>query len=482
MTHLIGSDALPAVVRALPDATMLLLESEEVHLVNERVTELFGYSEAELVGRPFEVLVAAPDRPRAKMTVAAGRGAGALLGVRKDGTQIEVKFCVNAVELPITEGRASVVVLRPEKAEAEAARVLARAPDAILVVHRDGRILLVNDRVEALFGYHSDELLGRPVEALVPDRYVAQHAAAREEYFRFPHVRPMHAPNGVVSARRKDGTEFSVDIMLSPVLTESGLLAIAIVRDASDRRVLEEGRVRLARAEEALRLRDEFVSLVAHELRTPLTAVRLQLDALVRACTCESAAVGPDAAAGLRKVDRALRRTEGVVDELVDVSRIIGEGLELDREEVDLCDVARDEVDRALAQPRSAKCRFEALAKEPVVGWWDRRRVQQLVHHLLSNAIKYGSDKPVVVTVDRAGDDAILSMHDEGIGVAPEARSRLFNRFARFESSRHYGGLGLGLWIIKEIVEAHSGQITVRSSGAGATFRVVLPMSARKIA
>ena len=183
-------------------------------------------------------------------------------------------------------------------------------------------------------------------------------------------------------------------------------------------------------------------------------------------------------ASGLRRISSALGRTERLVDDLLDVSQVIDEGVGLELEDVNLGNVVRDEVHRALAQTAGVDCHLSVSATEPIVGRWDRRRHRQLVVHLLSNAIKYGGDKPIVVTVDRAGEDAVLTIHDEGIGVAPEARAKLFDRFARFGSSRHYGGLGLGLWIVKEIVEAHRGQVAVWSDGPGATFRVVLPTGA----
>ena len=475
MAPLEAREALPAVLRAIPDATMLIAEPDEIQLVNGRLAQLVGYSEAELMGQPFHDLVAARDRSRLKTALASGRGTGEFLARRKDGTELELRFCLNAVNTGAIGRRAFVLVLRPKEPAPYEARLLAGAPDALVVVHQDGRIVLINDRVKALFGYEPGELLGLPVEALLPGEKAVGHVASRTEYFRDPHVRPMHAPNRDFLGRKKDGTVFPVDIMLSPVSTDGGVVAIAAVRDATDRKALEDAELRLARAEEAVKLRDEFVSLVAHELRTPLTALRLQVDRLRR--DASRAGVGAEFIAALLGIGAALGRTEFVVDELVDASRIVADGMTLKRQPVDLREIVQSECDRIRKPSGSADLDLTITSADPMVGMWDRSRLRQLVRHLLSNAVKYGKAKPIGVVLERNGEDAILTVRDEGIGVAPDDRAKLFDRFARFASSRHYGGLGLGLWFVREVVEAHGGRVAVSSDGAGAVFRVALPLA-----
>lgn len=149
----------------------------------------------------------------------------------------------------------------------------------------------------------------------------------------------------------------------------------------------------------------------------------------------------------------------------------------LEREPLDVCELVNVEVDRARERLQRAGCAVSVSLSGPVVGQWDRARLQQVFARMLSNAAKYGAGKPIEVAVLGTADEAIVTVHDEGLGVTPENEGRLFERLSRFESSRHYGGLGLGLWIVREVVEAHGGHVEiVRDGRPGATFRVHLPL------
>ena len=160
--------------------------------------------------------------------------------------------------------------------------LLDAAPDAMVITDREGRIVLVNARVESLFGYRRDELLGRGVEVLMPERFHASHPEHRLRYFDEPHPRAMGVGGLGLTARRKDGTEFAVEISLSPLETTDGVVAITAIRDISERRVAEEQAARLIKAQESVRLRDEFLAVAAHELKTPLAALKLQVDGIGR--------------------------------------------------------------------------------------------------------------------------------------------------------------------------------------------------------
>lgn len=283
-THRAVREALHSVLEALPDAAILVDESSIIRLANGRAAQLFGFAAEKLRGRHLDVLIDERDRSRALAALAYGGGNEQLRGIRKDGTQIAMRVCFNAMEPSGDVGaRVVVVVARPAVADHIHAKLLEGAPDAIVVVTSDDHIMLVNDRVDSLFGYGPEELLGRHVEVLVPERFTERHAAQLRGYVADPHVRPMHAFGRDVFGRRKDGTEFPADIWLSPVATQAGIVFIAAVRDASYRAETEKTHLRLVRTEEALRFRDEFVVLVAHELKTPLTAVRLRMDRFGRA-------------------------------------------------------------------------------------------------------------------------------------------------------------------------------------------------------
>lgn len=463
-----------ATLEALPEPTMLVCAAARIGVLNHRAEDLFGYPSDELVGRSFAELVIPEDRERAAAALGTRRGVVELHCMRKDGSEIQVQMSIGAVDPPVAVPGSSVVVLRPGLALTQAlVRLLSTAPDAIVVVRRDGRIVLTNDRVEALFGYRAEELLGRPVELLVPTRFAQRHVDLRQAYFRDPKVVLAHSRSGDLIGRRKDGSEFPADIMLSPVNAEVGTLVIASVRDATDRKNAERARLMAARAEEALRLRDEFVSLAAHELRTPLQPLRLAVDRIVRDSARERASVDSQVALQL---DEALRRLEDTVAELLETAGILAGGLALTREPVELGELVREEVERARRQADAAKAPIHVSAAEPLHGVWDRKGIRQVVMELLSNAIKFDGGAPIEVTLERQGEMAVLTLRDRGIGVAPENREKLFERFARFESSRHYAGLGIGLWLAKQVVEGHGGRIDVKADGGGAMFRVALPL------
>ncbi len=234
-----------------------------------------------------------------------------------------------------------------------------------------------------------------------------------------------------------------------------------------------------AQLQEAVRTRDEFLSIASHELKTPLTSLNLQIDQLRRLFRDER--FDPSAPALLEAAKRQAVRLNDLVEQLLDVSRIATQRFALQVDVVDLGEIAHDVCDRFRPQAEAARSSLDVEADGPVRGRWDRFRIEQVLSNLLSNAIKYGRGKPISVRVTRADDMARVAVHDEGIGIAHGDMSRIFGRFERAVSSRHYGGMGLGLYIAHEIVEAHSGCILVQSEpGRGSTFTVLLPLDAAR--
>jgi PAS domain S-box-containing protein len=233
-------------------------------------------------------------------------------------------------------------------------------------------------------------------------------------------------------------------------------------------------------AQNAVRLRDEFLGIASHELKTPLTPLTLKLQALQRQAV-ESMVSGTPLEPGrfndsLDVALRQVRKLTDLVDNLLDVARISAGRLRLDLEEVDLSSVAAELLSRFAPSAEKLGCELELHAPEPVFGRWDRLRVEQVVTNLLSNALKYGPGRPVVVRVEEDGERARLTVKDHGIGIAEEDLGRIFERFERAVSDRHYGGLGLGLYITRQIVEAFGGTVRVSSSpGEGSTFTLELP-------
>jgi signal transduction histidine kinase len=221
-------------------------------------------------------------------------------------------------------------------------------------------------------------------------------------------------------------------------------------------------------------MRDEFLSVASHELRTPLTAMQLRLDSLARNLR---EGKGPERLEqGLAHAARQGERLAQLVGRLLDVSRLTTGRLELSLESFDLAEAARDVVARMSEQASRAGCTVELEASASMPGRWDRLRIEQVMTNLLSNAVKYGQGKPVHMKIDGDSDWAHISVADEGIGVSPDAVDRIFYRFERAAPMRHYGGLGLGLYVVAQIIDAHRGRIHVESQpGQGATFVVELP-------
>ncbi|MBZ4331206.1 ATP-binding protein [Corallococcus sp. AS-1-12] len=232
-----------------------------------------------------------------------------------------------------------------------------------------------------------------------------------------------------------------------------------------------------ARAEnlaEALRARDDFLSVAAHELRTPLAAFQLHLELVERGLGRDAP---PKAVERLRHARSFIRRLAMLVDVLMDVSQITSGRLKLTRTDVDLGDLLVEVTRFAEEEARRDGTPLTVDVKGPVTGTFDPSRISQVVHNLVANALKFGRGRPVDVSLQPDGEVVRLSVVDHGIGIKPEDRERIFERFERAVSTHHYGGLGLGLWVSRQVVEAHQGRIDVEDTpGGGTTFRVTLPL------
>jgi signal transduction histidine kinase len=229
----------------------------------------------------------------------------------------------------------------------------------------------------------------------------------------------------------------------------------------------------------AVRVRDEFLTVAGHELKTPLAALKLQVQSLHR--LVRTLSVHPTQVRVVQQFDKAevqVNRLGRLVDELLDVSRISSGRLHLQREQVELGALIGEVVDRFQDQLERSGCELVVRSRsgEAVVGAWDRGRLDQVMTNLIANAIKYGDGKPIEVIVDGGETHATVVVRDRGIGISSEDLGRIFRRFERAVSERHYGGLGLGLWITEQIVKAHGGRISVDSTpGEGSTFTLELP-------
>jgi predicted ATPase/signal transduction histidine kinase len=250
-----------------------------------------------------------------------------------------------------------------------------------------------------------------------------------------------------------------------------------MARELARRAAMAIDNTRLYReAQNAVRLRDEFLAVASHELRTPIASLMLALQAMLDP---EMTGGPPDPEATRMLARRALRQSErlsNLVGDLLAVSRIDTGGLPLKLGEMELGEMVREVVGRFELDLGRSRCPVTIHASAPVMGCWDRARLEQVVSHLLSNAIKFGAGKPIDIVVDEASGVARLRVQDQGAGIDPAQQEHIFERFGRAVSVRHYGGLGLGLYVSRRIVEAHGGSIRVESRpGAGAIFTVELP-------
>ncbi|MEJ8815033.1 hybrid sensor histidine kinase/response regulator [Variovorax ureilyticus] len=234
--------------------------------------------------------------------------------------------------------------------------------------------------------------------------------------------------------------------------------------------------------ERAVRMRDDFMSMVSHELRTPLNT--LYLETQVRKLHLDkgnTAAFSPERLPAMVERDqRQIQNMVRLIDDMLDVTRMRSGSLSIRPRPADLAALARGVVEGLAQQAEAAGSRIELHAPGPVEGVWDEFRIEQVLTNLLTNALRYGEGKPVRVSVDQAGAMARMTVRDQGIGVAPEDQARIFEQFERTDDSRkHAAGLGLGLYITREIVRLHGGDIALESRlGEGSEFRVTLPLEA----
>ena len=253
--------------------------------------------------------------------------------------------------------------------------------------------------------------------------------------------------------------------------------------DIHDRKLLGEERERLLeRAREDVRARDIFLAIAAHELRTPLTPLRLEIDGVLRVARGRrSDRLTPDLIRSrLGIVERQIGRMERLVANLLDVTRLSSGQFELQREDLSLTALVQEIVDRHRIEREQASCALALHLAPEVRGHFDRLRLDEVVTNLLTNAMAHGRGKPLTITLATEPGTAVLTVADEGPGVATADRERIFERYERAASVRHGGGLGLGLWLVRRLVEAHGGTVSVENvPGGGARFTVRLPLGER---
>ena len=343
------------------------------------------------------------------------------------------------------------------------------SPDAIVGFDPEGRIVLVNSRSERLFGRSATELLERPIRAILPGLDLESLAALRQ------------GVHFETAGRRGDGGAFPARVSFTPV---GASLRIALVRDASDQKRAEQDRVELLASERAARseaeranlMKDEFLATLSHELRTPLNAMLGWTQILRTATDAEVTA------RAVETIERNIRVQAQLIEDLLDVSRIVSGKLALNVRPVELAPLV--EAALATVAPAAANKGVELRSQiDPDVATvaGDAPRLQQVVWNLLSNAVKFTpKDGRIDVSLRQVGSLARIEVADTGTGIEAAFLPHVFDRFRQSDASesRSYGGLGLGLAIVRSLVELHGGTVRADSAGpgAGATFVVLLPV------
>jgi PAS domain S-box-containing protein len=330
----------------------------------------------------------------------------------------------------------------------------------------------VNSQTERLFGYCRGDLLGKPVEMLVPERFRARHGNHRGLYFAHPRARSRG--HGLeLFGLRSDGSEFPVEISLSPLETEEGMFVSSAIRDATERRRFEE------QLHETNRLKSEFLANMSHELRTPLNGIIGFSEFLIDE---KPGPLNPKQKEYLNDVLTSGRHLLQIVNDVLDLSKVEAGRMELCPEPFALPGAIAEvcSVISPLSRKKNITLHQSVRSPAPEVVL-DRQKFMQVLYNLLSNALKFTDDGGrVSVTAELSGTSELrVAVHDTGIGIRPEDLKRLFVEFQQLDSSttRRYGGTGLGLALTKKLVEFQHGRIEVHSeAGKGSTFVVTLPL------
>lgn len=461
-----GATLLEGVFEAIPDAVVVCDGDGRIVLANARCGAVFGRWPADLVGEQIGHLM--PEWFR------SGEGPGPADPVRMtprraDGTEFPAE--VSLARAVVDGASYAVVTIRDLtsriREEKHFRSLLEAAPDATVIINADADIVLANDRVTEMLGYQRGALVGAPLAVL------ASTPGPDEVMQRIRHYlsgQRLSVPMGYsreFRVRHCDGHDVPVELSLSPLATDDGLLVSIALRDVTERRRLEA---------ESQRMRDELIATVSHELRTPLTSVIGYAELMAE---LDDEDLSSRARKMLEVIERNASRELRLVDDLLTMAYLDDDRLSIERAAVDLVAIGeRVAKDAALhARERGLTIALAAATIPRVHG--DLFRIVQLLENLVTNSIKFTEPGgEVEIRVVDGGDRGVVEVRDTGVGVSPEEKERLFERLYRAPSAiaNQVQGAGLGLSIAHAIVQAHEGSIEVESEiGVGTTVRVAIP-------
>lgn len=470
---------------------------------NDSAERIFGYTAAEVVGNSITILIP-PERLHEEQMILDRIRKGQRIEHfktvrrRKDGRLVPVSVTISPVHDADGKVVAASKIVRDLSATAELEgyfkAIIESSDDAIVSKDLNGIVQSWNPGAERIFGYTAAEMIGQPIERLFPPDRKDEEPKILERLRRGERVDHFETIRV-----RKDGTPINVSVTISPVRSSTGEIigASKVARDITAYRQLLRQREELLESEQHARreaervgrVKDEFLATLSHELRTPLNAIlgwsqilRLRAERIVTGAA-SGPEVGNDLLEGLSVITRSTRVQTQLIDDLLDISRIVAGKLRLDVQQVDLGDVVKAAVASVRHAAESKEIRLQ-IVLDPLAGHvrGDPNRLQQCVWNLLTNAVKFTpKGGKVLVTLERVNSHLEVCVADNGEGIKPDLLPHVFERFRQGDASttRRHGGLGLGLSIVKHLVELHGGSIRAKSPGPGqgSTFCIELPLA-----
>ncbi len=489
--RILNTDLQALMTAESPDALVALDLRGTVLGWNPAAEALFGYSAEQARDLTLDELITAPGQPALQAALEQARSGQRAqvehLCRHRDGTLIHVLCTLQARHLGDGAGpprlHCALTDVTPMRVLRDRQLVVARyqgllelAPDAIVIVNAIGRIVLLNARARAMFGHEEADVLGEPIEVLLPQRLRTDHAGHRNAYLAAPRMRGMGEGLELAGVRR-DGSEFPVEISLSPIDSDVGRLVMSAIRDTTERkrieRALQDKNIELERANRA---KDHFLATMSHELRTPLNAILGFTGLLLMQLP------GPLNAAQQRQlelVQSSGKHLLSLINDLLDLAKIDAGRTDMHIEAVH-CATVLEEVAATLRPAAVAKGLELELQTppDPVLALADRRALHQVVLNLASNAVKFTARGQVRLDLRQAVDDVCIEVTDTGAGISEADRRQLFEAFRQLGEPRQAGaeGSGLGLHLSRRLAELMHGRIECASVlGQGSTFSLHLP-------